>query len=642
MVYFQTLYKYVPDTIELDFPVVLLESAIIKDTVDDKTLLRNTFENIGEQNIIAIAISISAKDVFGNNIDFNSESSFEYIYQDMVFEPHSKFGNKIAIDLPENARKVAIEIKSIALGNGKTINSNLDNIVNIPKRQNLKCHREYLTMFDDNKILPQFYYSESSDAWQCACGEINKISDDFCRKCCRTQESVSQIFNESHVEAVIQNINEQERIQKELERQKIDKLKDKTDEKTIKENEETQIIHNRTESSTQHRHLSKRKIGIYIGSLACVIICVWLLIINTDFFSRNNSYQNQSNVVQTNNQSSIHIDNNKTYQYEQDGFPGLPKPIYLESSYSNIKNISLNQSKCNQIGYLLQFENVELFNQYEGKLMIALDDSNIIKDITFDFTNSNQNQDIISTINEYLSNPYYQDNFDNMNNKISCCSWKLDDNHILTYNNTREKDNAQLVCEYINTDIIEEYQKCMTQIDEQSTLKNAFDDINKRVSYIGTSIEDLMNLQNVTFLTSDNDSAKFKEDFKLFGHDGFFCYYVGNPLGEYYDSDFLGQITTVSFYFNYPFTEDDKKDIINQMMIIYGTPYEDSFSELTWSNEYASPSTYFRCIDPSPCIQFKKNTNFFKIDADLVSQYCIKEPEIPNDCDPSILHFDNN
>ena len=124
MVYFQTLYKYIPETVELDFPVVLLESAIIKDTVDDKILLRNTFENSGEQNIIAIAISINAKDVFGNDINFNSELSLEHIYQDMVFEPHSKFGNKIAIDLPGNTRKVSIEIKSIALENGETIDSN--------------------------------------------------------------------------------------------------------------------------------------------------------------------------------------------------------------------------------------------------------------------------------------------------------------------------------------------------------------------------------------------------------------------------------------------------------------------------------------------------------------------------------------
>lgn len=266
MVYFQTLYKYVPDTIELNFPVVLLESAIIKDTVDDKILLRNTFENNGEQNIIAIAISINAKDVFGNDIDFNSESSLEYIYQDMVFEPHSKFGNKIAIDLPENARKVEIEIKSIVLGNGEIISSNSENIVNIPKKQDLKCHREYLAMFDDNNILPQFYYSESSNAWRCTCGEINKISDASCKKCNRTNDFVKRTFTEENIAKKISDLKQ------ETQKPNLANAKDNNMILQSQEENDNNII---LADANDHRRTKKSKaIKITVFIALIVILCV--------------------------------------------------------------------------------------------------------------------------------------------------------------------------------------------------------------------------------------------------------------------------------------------------------------------------------------------------------------------------------
>lgn len=42
-------------------PVVLKETAIIKDTVDEKILLRNIFENVSEKSVVAIAIKGSCQ-----------------------------------------------------------------------------------------------------------------------------------------------------------------------------------------------------------------------------------------------------------------------------------------------------------------------------------------------------------------------------------------------------------------------------------------------------------------------------------------------------------------------------------------------------------------------------------------------------
>ena len=80
MQYFDTVFKKEPMKYEFDFPIFLNETAIIRDIVDNKILLRNIFTNIGNSDIVAIEIVGVLKDIFGNPIIYKGCDNFSYIY----------------------------------------------------------------------------------------------------------------------------------------------------------------------------------------------------------------------------------------------------------------------------------------------------------------------------------------------------------------------------------------------------------------------------------------------------------------------------------------------------------------------------------------------------------------------------------
>lgn len=67
---FDVLYKENLSLIELDAPVLLQKTTIVKDSVKEKILLKNTFVNVSTENVVAIAIKGGLSDIFGNPIKY--------------------------------------------------------------------------------------------------------------------------------------------------------------------------------------------------------------------------------------------------------------------------------------------------------------------------------------------------------------------------------------------------------------------------------------------------------------------------------------------------------------------------------------------------------------------------------------------
>lgn len=195
MKYFETVFRMHPDKYEVDAPLILVESAIIKDTVDKKTLLRNVVLNTGERAIKAFVVRIAVKNVFGDNLSINNNEIYDYIYQDIIVNPGEYFGNKIAIDLPDVARKVDVTISRAVFDNGDIWNSNPDNFVIIQSQREIAASDEYIGRLDSNRIRPEFYYVENDSSWQCTCGQPNRINNTNCTKCGRSKNEVKQLFN---------------------------------------------------------------------------------------------------------------------------------------------------------------------------------------------------------------------------------------------------------------------------------------------------------------------------------------------------------------------------------------------------------------------------------------------------------------
>ncbi len=175
-------------SIELDAPVVLQQTAIIKDTVDEKILLRNIFANVGTENVVAIAIRGKLADIFGEPVKYDKDEFFEYIYQDIIFEPNTLFGNKVAIELPINARKAEIKIEKVVLQDGIVWNADSNNVVTIQPQREIEASDEFIESIDNNQIKPVFYAVENQSCWQCTCGQINKVNEEYCRKCNRQKK----------------------------------------------------------------------------------------------------------------------------------------------------------------------------------------------------------------------------------------------------------------------------------------------------------------------------------------------------------------------------------------------------------------------------------------------------------------------
>ena len=270
MKYFETVFKTQNQIIELYAPIVLQEVAIIKDTVDDLIQLRNIFYNRSQQTIIAIAIRITQSTIFGDDIS----EPFEYVYEDIQFKPSELFGNKMAIDLHQKARKAKVEILKAVFQDGTVWTSDPKNIVCIQPQHEIEASDEFISSIDENPISPQFYYVENDSCWQCTCGEPNKIDSLRCGKCNRMRKPVKECFNKSNLDIGFSEYQmEKERQKKELEeeKEKSRSLK-KTENNVISENTNSYI------KNAEENNKPKRK-GIYVLISAAIALAAIIIFV---------------------------------------------------------------------------------------------------------------------------------------------------------------------------------------------------------------------------------------------------------------------------------------------------------------------------------------------------------------------------
>ncbi len=291
MKYFDTLYQVQPSVTELDAPVLLKETAIIKDTVDNEILLRNTMVNISEDDIVAIAVRIKLWDIFGEIVKVDDKNDFEYVYQDIFVGPGKYFGNKIAINLPDNARRAEVYIEKTVTNSGKVWNTNPDNIVDIQPPREIEGDEDFIAGVDDNAITPLYYYVENSNSWQCTCGQVNKAEDTKCRYCGREKTYVSQTFSEDGVkgkyEEYIRQVKEQQRKQQEEQEQQL--ANEYEQEQNISENTSPE----ETDSKTQK---NRRNIFIICGIVLVVLVAVIIIIIVNSNSNPLNSESDQEKI----------------------------------------------------------------------------------------------------------------------------------------------------------------------------------------------------------------------------------------------------------------------------------------------------------------------------------------------------------
>ena len=177
MKYFETLFKTNPQVYEFDSPIYLFEIAIIKDTVDNEILLRNSMRNVTNEKIIAVMLNIVMKDVFGEPVyGTDGKNSFQYLYQDISFGKKEVFGNKVAIKLPSTVRKVEVTLEKAVFENGVVWKSKKQDFAKLQEQKMIHEPDNFMnTITDELGVQCLYYFMENNTCWQCTCGQKSQL-----------------------------------------------------------------------------------------------------------------------------------------------------------------------------------------------------------------------------------------------------------------------------------------------------------------------------------------------------------------------------------------------------------------------------------------------------------------------------------
>lgn len=91
-----------------DCPVLLQAHALTKNNVDNSILVQCKFENLSEQNIKAMFVSVKCFDVL--NRELTGVDKFSYL--DISIQPYTLFGDRTAILLPDNEPEIFASLLS--------------------------------------------------------------------------------------------------------------------------------------------------------------------------------------------------------------------------------------------------------------------------------------------------------------------------------------------------------------------------------------------------------------------------------------------------------------------------------------------------------------------------------------------------
>ena len=423
---FDVLYKKNLSLIELDAPVLLQKTTIVKDSVKEKILLKNTFVNVSTESVVAIAIKGGLSDIFGNPIKYNQKDTLEYIYMDIIFEPNTLFGKNVVIELPANARKATIRIDKIVLQNGTVWNSNPDNIVTVQSQQKIEISGNFIDSIDNNPIKPVFYAVENSSCWQCTCGQVNKASDEYCRNCKRTKVSVISSFNKEIIEQQYKIF---------LHNQKENSIKKSPKEELHNTNDNG--IMNETQSSPvvsivkQPKNMNAKNKAILCG--ICSITVILMIICIKTFPSKQASEITQQNPVTT-----------KSVDSEQDLIRQTRNSI--EPYVAIIGEVTENQSVSVTEGFYNNMDKVKIMGK-KGTVSHGFMDSSGDTVAMMDW-NSNEPMstkeydEFVKSLDDYFDEVAEEQHYDNISDG-TCFVWNDLDNQCWVIG-WYEKDKAYL------------------------------------------------------------------------------------------------------------------------------------------------------------------------------------------------------
>ena len=279
MEYFKKLYENNIGIQYIDSPIRIIGVAILQDTVDEDVLGRVKLLNQGNQIITAIQIKYTVFDVFDERIG----KPEYYMYQDMQMAPGEVIGNKNAIKLPPNSRRIEVElVRAIFKDSNIWKADDLQSQNNLPMdRINvaedlLKPLGKKLSVLIENTDYIEYYFAENENAWLCSCGRINSIDHSDCGFCRKQYRHVKDFLSKASLTNLCDEIKAEERAKKEEQERleaalRLQKEKEEREEQErIRQHEEEEKA--KAEIEKKAKAKKNKKLSIVVGVAALIVL----------------------------------------------------------------------------------------------------------------------------------------------------------------------------------------------------------------------------------------------------------------------------------------------------------------------------------------------------------------------------------
>ncbi len=177
------LFSLPPDLYAEDSPLIVSAGNLLKDNQTGQVLVQLKFQNIGDRQIRALKISLSAFDSFGTAL----EGVPAHQYLDLCAERDQFFGSKTAIPLPSpETRSFICRCLCAVFNDGSAWTASEEAWVPLAQQPTLEqtlgadLTAQYRRDVGNAAI---FQLLHDRDLWRCVCGAVNQNAESSCHTC---------------------------------------------------------------------------------------------------------------------------------------------------------------------------------------------------------------------------------------------------------------------------------------------------------------------------------------------------------------------------------------------------------------------------------------------------------------------------
>ena len=199
---YSTLYRLPGSLYEDGSPLLVSAGALLKDDQIGRVLVQLKFRSLSNKEIKAVIVSVTAYDVSGDVVD--GVEGFQYL--DLNVRRGEEFGDRRAIPMPNPvARSFDVCVDSVLFSDGTAWNASstapwkvLPHI--LPLSEAIESPELLKQYVRDTSEKSRFAPFETADLWYCACGSINKNSEEDCPCCGVERELIFEALDEKQLE----------------------------------------------------------------------------------------------------------------------------------------------------------------------------------------------------------------------------------------------------------------------------------------------------------------------------------------------------------------------------------------------------------------------------------------------------------